>query len=170
MENVTINGDIIINIGIDAFAGSEDFIEALTDAICEAALKDEDDSEDCTADCSKGSTVIALICPEGLKGVSTYDEYRPMISGMDEACEFSVNGETFNLVFERKGLITVDGMTFLVAPAFVLFHDRTMKPVSADPELLARLENYLDCNRASISFGRADVEVIALEGGICEGV
>lgn len=92
-------------------------LSAPNDAICEAALKDEDDSEDCTADCSKGSTVIALICPEGPKGVSTYDEYRPMISGMDEACEFSVNGETFNLVFERKGLITVDGMT-LVAPAF----------------------------------------------------
>jgi len=169
--NITLNGDIIINFDVDDFAGNEDFTEALASAICKAVLcEDEDFGDDCEDACSVVNTAIALIYPDGIKNVDSYDEYSPIIDDMDESCEFSVKGEPFNLVFERKGLITVDGASYLAVPAFVLFHDSAMQPVSADAELLKELEDFLDCNRAAISFGRCDVEVIELEGGICAGV
>lgn len=92
------------------------------------------------------NTAIALIYPDGIKNVDSYDEYSLIIDDMDESCEFSVKGESFNLVFERKGLITVDGASYLAVPAFALFHDSAMQPVSADAELLKELEDFLDCS------------------------
>ena len=100
--NITLNGDIIINFDVDDFAGNEDFIEALASAICKAALcEDEDFGDDCEDARSVVNTVIALIYPDGIKNVDSYDEYSPIIDDMDESCEFSVKGEPFNLVFER---------------------------------------------------------------------
>lgn len=169
--NITINGDIIIHCEFDALADNEDFINALAEAICEASLRDEDDSEDTrSTERTTANTAIALIYPEGLKQVRVYDEYSHMIDGMDESCEFVVKDEPFNLVFERKGMITVDEANYLAVPAFALFHDDAMKPVSADLKLLKELEDFLENNRATVSFGKTDVEVIALEGHFCEGV
>lgn len=162
---ITINGDINIFIDSDA----ESFIRELVSALCG---DDEDDLEDGEErkDDVLGDTTFAVIFPEGIDRVSTFGECSHLIDEMTEACEFHVIGEKFILVFERKGLITMSGKTYLVARAIVFFCEDEGNTVSYNADALKALEAYLTKNRTEIFLGRYKLTAIRLEGEICEGV
>ena len=114
--------------------------------------------------------LVALIFPNEVKRVIRYRVCEPLLDKMEDACEFRVDDERFNLAFEREGLVTIDGETYLIAPAFAFFRDEDGVPMSINAEALDALEDYLEENGTEISFGKEKYPAVRLEGEICEGV
>ena len=170
MENVTItiHGDINIYCGIGDFSDFAEIAETLADAICGDA--DEDDKGSGETELPEENPLAALIFPNEVKRVIRYRVCEPLLDKMEDACEFRVDDERFNLAFERKGLVTIDGETYLIAPAFAFFWDEDGVPMSINAEALDALEDYLEENGTEISFGKEKYSAVRLEGEICEGI
>lgn len=155
--NITINGDITVNCGNSLPSELEGVIRELAEAII------EDESGD------DGFT-IAVIVPNEIKTVTTFAECADFIDEMENGCEFHVEDECFNLVFERKGLVTCFDENYLVIPAFALFHDEQTRAVSGNSEMLNVLDDYIRENITELRFGDETVAALRLEGEIVEGV
>lgn len=170
MKNVTINiqGDITIYCGIGNFSDFAEIAETLADAVCGDA--DEDDKDRGETELPEENPLVALIFPNEVKRVIRYRVCEPLLDKMEDACEFRVDDERFNLAFERKGLVTIDGDTYLIAPAFAFFRDEDGAPVSINAEALDALEDYLEENGTEISFGKEKYPAVRMEGEICEGI
>ena len=161
--NITINGDITVRVGNHAPSELEAVIRELAEVIFEEETAGSDESGD------NGFT-IAFIVPNEIKTVTTFAECADFIDEMENGCEFYVEGECFNLFFERKGLMTCFDENYLVIPAFTLFHDEQDRPVSANKESLKALDNYIRKNSTEIGFGDETVAALRLEGEFVEGV
>lgn len=154
--NITINGNITVNFGNPIPSELEAVIRELAEAII------EEDGDD-------GFT-IAVIVPNEIKTVTTFAECADFIDEMENGCEFHVEGECFNLFFERKGLMTFFDEYYLVIPAFALFHDEQDRPISADMENLKALDDYIRKNSTEFHFGDETVAALRLEGEFVEGI
>lgn len=161
--NITINGNITVNFGNPI--PSE--LEAVIRELAETIIEDENAGSEENSD--NGFT-IALIAPDEIKTVTTFAECADFIDEMENGCEFRVEGECFNLVFERKGLMTFFDEYHLVIPAFTLFHDEQDRPVSADRDSLKALDDYIRENSTEFRFGAETVAALRLEGEFVEGV
>ena len=161
--NITINGDITVNFGNPI--PSE--LEAVIRELAETIIKDENAGSEENHD--NGFT-IAVIVPDEIKTVTTFAECADFIDEMENGCEFYVEGECFNLFFERKGLMTFCNKYYLVLQAFTLFHDEQDRPVSADRENLKALDDYIRENSTEFRFGDETVAALRLEGEFVEGV
>ena len=161
--NITINGNITVNFGNPIPSELEAVIRELEEVIFEEETAGSDESGD------NGFT-IAFIVPNEIKTVTTFAECADFIDEMENGCEFHIEGECFNLVFERKGLMTFFDEYYLVIPAFTLFHDEQDRPVSADRENLKTLDNYIRENSTEFRFGDETVAALRLEGEFVEGV
>ena len=161
--NITINGDIIINSGTHAPTELESVIKELAEAVIEGESANSEENRD------DGFTV-AFIVPDEIKTIALFEDCADFIDEMENGCEFQVEGEDFNLIFERKGLMTFFDECFLILPAFALFHDEQNRPVSANPEMLEALEDYIRENSTEFRFGDKVVVALRLEGEIIEGV
>ena len=155
--NITINGDITVRVG--NHAPSE--LEAVISELAEAIIEEENGDDKFT---------IALIVPNEIKTAATFAECADFIDEMENGCEFYVEGECFNLFFERKGLMTCFDENYLVIPAFTLFHDEQDRPVSADMENLKALDDYIRKNSSEFRFGDETVAALRLEGEFVEGI
>ena len=161
--NITINGDITVSFGNPAPSELEVVIRELADAIIEDVNAGSEENSD-------NGFAIALISPDEIRSAATFAECADFIDEMENGCEFHIEGECFNLVFERKGLMTFFDEYYLVIPAFTLFHDEQDRPVSADRENLKTLDNYIRENSTEFRFGDETVAALRLEGEFVEGV
>lgn len=161
--NITINGDIIINGCKPAPCELETIIRELAESIFEDEDTDTDDD-------GKNDFTVAVIVPDEIKTLAPFEDCADFIDEMENGCEFQVEGEDFNLIFERKGLMTFFDECFLILPAFALFHDEQNRPVSANSEMLEALEDYIRENSTEFRFGDKVVAALRLEGEIIEGV
>ena len=161
--NITINGNITVNFSNPAPSELEAIIRELADAI----IEDEKAGSEETGD--DGFT-IAVIVPNEIKTVTTFAECADFIDVMENGCEFHVENECFNLVFERKGLVTCFDENYLVIPAFALFHDEQTRAVSGNSEMLNALDDYIRENITEFRFGDETVAALRLEGEFVEGV
>lgn len=161
--NITINGDIIINGVKPVPCELESVIRELAEAVIEGESADFEESSD------DGFTV-AFIVPDEIKTLAPFEECADFIDEMENGYEFHVEGESFNLVFERKGLMTFFDEFYLVIPAFALFHDEQNKPVSADRDNLKALDDYIRENTTEFRFGDETIAALRLDGEIVERV
>ena len=161
--NITINGNITVNFSNPAPSELEAIIRELADAIIADEKAGSEESSD-------DGLIIALIVPDEIKTTAPFAECAAFIDEMENGCEFRVEGECFNLVFERKGLMTFFDEYYLVLPAFTRFHDEQDRPVSADREKLKALDDYIRENSTAFRFGDETVAALRLEGEFVEGV